>query len=419
MSRRRRYANARVNIRNTAPAAAPPRPTAPARPGRGAPAGEKKDRGFRVENLVSTETGPTTVKVWIYAEIGDWGVTAQEFVPALQAITADVIEVHLNSPGGDVFDGVAIYNALRQHAARIVVHIDGLAASAASFIAQAGDHVYIARNAQMMIHEASGICFGNAGDMTAMAEVLERCSNSIADIYSQKAGSTVASWRKAMKVETWYDSKEAVAAGLADEVEVIEADRAANEFDLSVFAYSGRANAPLPVPVSAKSEEDEDDKPDEEETVEPGNTTEDGEEPGESEEDATEDGEDEPEDERPAAEFHFDPAVFTGAMTASLEPAGFDATDFRDLMESVGLDAPRPPDPNQSAPAATAPLPRVPEPDPEPDPVGAFADLFRGAVALVANDAPAPPRPQAPVPAETDTGFSIDLFRRALEEASL
>jgi ClpP class serine protease len=126
------------------------------------------------------------------------------------------IELHINSPGGDVWDGIAIYNALCNHPASVLSYVDGIAASAASFIAQAGGKVSIARNGTMMIHDAEGICIGNAADMTEMADLLDKASNNIADIYAQRC-STVLQWRKAMKATSWYVGQEAVDAGLADE----------------------------------------------------------------------------------------------------------------------------------------------------------------------------------------------------------
>lgn len=170
-------------------------------------------RWYRIQNVAATGV----VEVWVYDEIGLWGVTAAEFVRELQTVEAVGIDLHINSPGGDVFDGIAIYNALCTHPATVNAYIDGLAASAASFIAQAGAKVCIARNASMMIHDAEGVCIGNASDMTAMAELLERTSDNIADIYAQRSG-TVKQWRKAMQAESWFTGKEAVDVGLADEV---------------------------------------------------------------------------------------------------------------------------------------------------------------------------------------------------------
>jgi ATP-dependent Clp endopeptidase proteolytic subunit ClpP len=206
---------------------------------------------FRIENAAAPEA-----ELYIMDEIGGWGVLASDFVRELSAITAAVINLHLSTPGGDVFDGIAIYNALRNHPATVNVNIIGLAASAGSFIAQAGDSVTIERNAQMMIHDAAGFCGGQASDMRTMADLLDKCSDNIADIYSQRAGGPVEGWRAAMLAETWYSGQEAVAAGLADAVtgeaaekgdgEDVPSDVAAS-FDLSRFRFAGRAGAPAPV----------------------------------------------------------------------------------------------------------------------------------------------------------------------------
>ena len=159
-------------------------------------------------------------ELYLYGRIGSsWrGVTAAAFVRDLAAIGAPQIDVHINSEGGLVFDGVTIYSALRRHKATINVSVDGLAASAASFVAQAGDRVTIARPGRMMIHDAQGIAMGDAADMTKMAELLDEMSNSIAGIYADRAGGTVESWRKAMRTETWYSGEKAVAARLADQI---------------------------------------------------------------------------------------------------------------------------------------------------------------------------------------------------------
>lgn len=184
----------------------------------------------------------------------DWGVSAKEFATALDALTDDVTEIHLhiNSPGGEVFEGIAIMNALRSHNARIVSIVDGLAASAASFIAASSDEVVMGRNSELMIHDAWGICMGPAEDMRSLADKLDHLSNNIASVYADKAGGTVADWRTPMLAETWYSAGEAVAAGLADRVEAAQ-QVVENHFDLSVFKHQGRADAPNPL---AKSDED-------------------------------------------------------------------------------------------------------------------------------------------------------------------
>lgn len=198
-------------------------------------------RWYRIENAKSP--APT---VYLYDEIGFWGTSAAEFASDLAALDAKTIDVRINSPGGEVFDGIAIYNALLTHKATINVFIDGLAASAASFIAQAGDTISMARNAQVMIHDAQGICIGPADDMLVMHDMLNKCSDNIADIYAQRAGGSVAAWRSKMRDETWYSASEAVTAGLADSV--VERDGgASNAWDLSIYAHAGRAAAPAPV----------------------------------------------------------------------------------------------------------------------------------------------------------------------------
>jgi len=123
--------------------------------------------------------------VYLYDEIGMCGVTAADFVQALAGVTTPALDLHINSPGGSVFDGIAIHAALVNHAATVNTVVDGIAASAASFIAMAGDTRSIEKPASMMIHDASGLVLGNAGDMRQMADVLDQLSNAIAGIYGR------------------------------------------------------------------------------------------------------------------------------------------------------------------------------------------------------------------------------------------
>lgn len=168
---------------------------------------------FRIENAAADEA-----ELYIYDEIGMWGVTANEFAQELRDIKAGVINLHLNSPGGDVFAGIAIFNSLQSHPSQIHGKVDGLAASIASVIAMACDDLQIAKNAQMMIHDPSGFTIGNADDHREMADLLDASSDIIAEVYADKAGGTTAEWRSAMKATTWYRGSEAVEAGLADGV---------------------------------------------------------------------------------------------------------------------------------------------------------------------------------------------------------
>lgn len=194
--------------------------------------------------------GPTRID--IYDEIGgSWlfgGVSAVDFVAELASITGD-LEVHINSPGGDVFDGLAIYNSLAQRTGNVTTVVDGLAASAASFIAQAGKVRVIAPGAMMMIHDASGMCMGNSADMRELADLLDKVSDNLASIYEARTGRD--GWRAAMTAETWYTADEAIDAGLADQLAERPADgdalAAAARFDLSLFDH-----APAPLQDAAK-----------------------------------------------------------------------------------------------------------------------------------------------------------------------
>lgn len=163
-------------------------------------------------------------EVFIYGAIDDWdGVSASAFTRELKGITASAIDLRINSPGGLVFEAVAIYTALKRHPATVDVHVDGLAASAASFVAMAGDSVEIEKPAKMMIHDARGIVIGNAEDMRAMGVLLDELSDTIADIYADRTGKPSKQWRDAMKAETWYSAEQAVNSGLADRVAGSEA----------------------------------------------------------------------------------------------------------------------------------------------------------------------------------------------------
>lgn len=207
---------------------------------------------YRISNQTG-DGGPA--EVVIYDEIGWFGVSAEQFMGELRAVTAGEITLRLSSPGGSVFDGIAIMNALRSHPARVTVHVDALAASIASVIAMAGDRVVMQPHSQLMIHDALAGTVGNAEDLRELADLLDRQSDNIAAIYAERAGGTAEEWRAAMKRETWYSAEEAVEAGLADEVarparqpdhDQDPAEALAASWDLSVFRFAGRAQAPDP-----------------------------------------------------------------------------------------------------------------------------------------------------------------------------
>lgn len=206
---------------------------------------------YRIRNAAET---PAVTEILMYDEIGEdpWfgtGISAKTFAEDLNSIDTDEIHLRINSPGGNVFEGIAMLNAVRRHKAKVTVFVDGLAASAASIVAMGGDEVVMSRNAELMIHDAWGIAIGNADEMQKMANDLGRASDNLASAYADKAGGDVAQWREAMKAETWFSDKEAVAAGLADRVEPSKtaSDKSKAKFNLSMFAYAGRAEAPAPL----------------------------------------------------------------------------------------------------------------------------------------------------------------------------
>jgi ATP-dependent protease ClpP protease subunit len=206
---------------------------------------QQKNDWYRLRNQVD---GPT--QLHIYDEIGYFGVSAGDLIRDLADVNGP-LEVHLNTPGGEVFDGIAIYNALlARH--DVTVMIDGLAASIGSVIAMAGNPVLMARNAQMMVHDGFGMAIGTAQDMRDLAELLDRTSNNIAGIYSDHTGRPVSYWREIMKAETWYSSDEAIDAGLADRLIDSGAGRQVtvkpeDKWDLSVFRKDATRNSVSPV----------------------------------------------------------------------------------------------------------------------------------------------------------------------------
>lgn len=206
---------------------------------------------YSIRNAAKTDDGPA--ELLIYDEIDSWyGISADQFARDLKAIDNDAITVRINSPGGSVFDGIAILNALRDHPATVTVVVDSLAASIASVIAMAGDEIVMNRNSQMMLHNAWAVCVGDARDMEKSAARLAQHNTNIAQIYADRAGGTVDDWLAVMAEETWLLADEAVAAGLADRVVELpekESDSAAaraSVFDLSAFKYAGRQSAPAP-----------------------------------------------------------------------------------------------------------------------------------------------------------------------------
>lgn len=182
-------------------------------------------------------------EILIYDDIGaSWfgdGVTAKQFIRDISSLEASMITVRINSGGGDVFEGLAIHNAIKRHKAAVVVEIDALAASIASIIALAGDEVRMADNAFFMIHDPSGLEWGTAEDMRAMAELLDKVGGSLANVYAEKTGKSVEEMQALMRAETWFDADEAKEIGFVDTV--TKGKKMAARADLSSFQNTPKA----------------------------------------------------------------------------------------------------------------------------------------------------------------------------------
>ena len=191
------------------------------------------NRGYSVKAKANKQAD-----IYIYEEIGDgWygGVSARQFAKDLRDLgDLDQINLKINSPGGNVFDGNAIYNLLKQHKARVIVSIDGLAASIASVVAMAGDEITIAENALMMVHNAWGFAIGNAKELREVADTLDKVNDTIVATYLNRTRKEEAEIRRLMDAETWMSATEAIEHGFADKT-TAALEMAA--FDMSRFKY--------------------------------------------------------------------------------------------------------------------------------------------------------------------------------------
>lgn len=186
-----------------------------------------------------------TAEIFIYEEIGEnWygeGTTAKNFCRDLKALTCANIDLHINSPGGSVFDGQAIYNALKRHPANVTTYVDGLAASIASVIALAGDKVVMASNSLFMIHNPWGYAAGNSEEMRKYADLLDKVRDTIVNVYKEKCTLSDVEIIAAMDAETWMSAEEALAFGFIDEIGTELKMAASGNFDFKALGYR---NAP-------------------------------------------------------------------------------------------------------------------------------------------------------------------------------
>jgi ATP-dependent protease ClpP protease subunit len=216
-----------------------------------------------IEAKAKADDAPKRVVVHVYDTIGAdlffGGVDAAELVAEIEALDDDTeLEARINSPGGYAWDGLTIANALMRHPGPTSTYVDGLAASAASIVALAGDTVTISKYGQMMLHNAHGGVYGTAEELKAGAEVLGKLNNSMADFYADRAGGDAADWRRVMSRETWYNAEEAKTAGLATAVDE-SAKREESEQAVALtlptaaayYKYPGREAAPAPTASAA------------------------------------------------------------------------------------------------------------------------------------------------------------------------
>ena len=208
-----------------------------------------------------------TAEISIYDEIGFWGVSAASFAQDLKSCGNNLkqINLHIHSPGGDVFDGIAIYNLLKNHPANVTVYIDGLAASMASVIAMAGNEVIMPENAMMMIHKPWGIQGGDAEDMRKYADLLDKVENTLIPAYANKTGKTPEELAEMLSAETWLNGKECVEQGFADKLaeplvamasiksrKLEDFEKMPNEIKNMLFKPQGNAGASAPQATPAE-----------------------------------------------------------------------------------------------------------------------------------------------------------------------
>lgn len=202
------------------------------------------------QSRIVAEGGETTIYIYdsIVAdeETAYWwgGVSAEALVPQIREIKAGTVHLRINSPGGDVFAAQTICQAIRDTGARVIAHIDGYAASAATVIATAADEVEISEGGFYMIHNAWTWAMGNAADLTATVTLLSKIDSTLAKQYAAKSGMSVDDIKSAMDAETWYTADEAVDAGLVDRIAV--GKKAEASWNMSAYAKAPKIAATAP-----------------------------------------------------------------------------------------------------------------------------------------------------------------------------
>lgn len=242
---------------------------------------QARARAVRADST-DTADASTSAELWLYGVVGGYwyGFDSESVADALRGLDVEHLTVRLHSPGGNAVDGIAIGNLLRNHKATVTVVVDGLAASAASVIALAGDEIVMSPGSQYMIHDPWMLTVGNAAELRSDADFLDKQSDNYASLYALRAGGTAEGWRAVMVADggrgTWYTAQESVDAGLANRVGTVTsttpppaepvddgtftgdemAARAAWDLDVLVHpvaraAWSGNSRTPKPPSASA------------------------------------------------------------------------------------------------------------------------------------------------------------------------
>tara|TARA_A100001201_G_scaffold43649_2_gene44502 strand:- start:7446 stop:8432 length:987 start_codon:yes stop_codon:yes gene_type:complete len=186
-----------------------------------------------MNNWYDFQNKAEVVEISIYDEIGDYGTSAKQFIDDLKSVGSKDITIRMNSVGGSVFDGLAIYNVLRSHQGYVKVKIEGLSASIASIIALAGDDIEMAENGFFMIHNPFGKSMGGADDMRKTADLLDKIKQELINIYANKTQLSEETISSMMDKETWLTSQEAKEMGFIDTI--TEPIKVAASFDFSKF----------------------------------------------------------------------------------------------------------------------------------------------------------------------------------------
>ncbi len=172
-------------------------------------------------NDFRVEMAGNSPELYVYGDIGDDfdGVTSEQFARALDTVRkAPELSVRVNSPGGDVFEAYAMFGALKRYSGKVTMHVDGLAASAASYLIMAGHRIKMAENAMVMIHEPYSIAKGTASQLEGRVTMLRKITGTVVDAYSKRTGQSPDDVLSMMAAETWLDARESLEKGFADEI---------------------------------------------------------------------------------------------------------------------------------------------------------------------------------------------------------